>query len=853
MPRLVVEKGRHKGKFLFIDKTSAVVVGRGSTADMQIDDPMTSRRHFSVEFKNGRYHIADLGSANGTYVNGEQVPEKVLAIGDRVECGEVLLSFLADESTIKHDTVTGQKIAGYLIEERVGRGAMGTVYKATQLSLDRTVALKILARELVKDKNFIDMFLREAQNAGQLNHPNIVQVYDVGNYNDIYFISMEFMTGGSVYELLNREGAQPFEKAIQIALHSARGLQYAERKHIVHRDIKPDNLMLMGDSMTKIGDLGIARRLQPGSTIKEEGIFGSPHYMAPEQAQGLGIDCRTDIYSLGATMHHVLTGKTPFAGKSPQEIILKQINKQPEKLLDVNPMAHQGLAEVVEKCMSKNPDDRFQSSSELLEVLENLEKNETAARAAVSFQDRIGILKKKYLFPAIVVLIAAIAASTGFLVYRGRQHSSLAQQIRLQEAKDALAEARSLFGNGEYEAVLSALVRLKEGYGEFAEVIKEADSLASDVAGAKEDMARRERETKAGAAFEEAGQFLKDNPRKLKEALEKYEKVAADFPGTQAAANAAAEQRRLTKIIEAAGKLEHAARAQANSVVASAERFRERKRYGKALEEIACYPEEYNATKAATDVENEKQKILSEANRAFRLTREEVEDLIRKKRYQDARSLLIQAVGTYEVRKFTDEADKILARIASLVKAQQQEEEKAELEEDKRRFDEILAKARSLILEHRFESAAAEYQSLQLLLGTDEYRNRAQVKVKEVGLIKKAMNTLINQINRKGLARQIKITRNKMTAIAVHANADKMEVRFEGRVGGADYFWNTFSAAEMASFLQACKLDAGGSLAAGVYAKELGDNAGARQHFEQVLKLDSTLRAEVEKYSKDLK
>ncbi len=853
MPRLVVEKGRQKGKSVRVDKTSAIVVGRGNTADLQLDDPMTSRRHFSVEFKKGNFYAIDLGSANGTYVNGGQVREQVLEIGDKLQAGEILLSFLAAESTIKHDTVTGQKIAGYLIEERVGRGAMGTVYKAIQLSLDRTVALKILARELVSDKNFIDMFVREAQNAGQLNHPNIVQVYDVGQHKNIYFISMEFMAGGSVYELINREGAQPFERALQIALDSVRGLRYAEKCELVHRDIKPDNLMLRQDGITKIGDLGIARRLQAGSAVLEEGIFGSPHYMAPEQAQGLKIDCRTDIYSLGATMYHVLSGKTPFTGKSPQEIILKQINEQPTRLLEANPTVPPELAGVIEKCMAKKPDERYQSSEDLLKELEGLQSRSATLRPRVTLKERAQKIRKKYLLPVIVIVIAAAVATVGFFAYRHYQHSSWHYQHGLQDATAALAAAQALYDDKKPDEALKVIAELEKEYLEFPGVIDAAGELAVQARKLKETLATETREKQATGALRAVMAFEKANADKLQEAAQKYRKVVLDYPGTGAAVAARVEERRLDRIIEERHMLELGARAQVSAVLDRSRSFRARRRFGKALEELASFPERFRPTEAGKEIEAEKTTVMQEARNAFAQVNADIERLITRKQYQDAKNLLLRTMSTYEVAELTSDGTKTIGRIDRLIEQDKLQREKAVLARDRKEYEEGRAKARKMILEHRFENAVSEYRSLQLLLRSAQYRGIAKRKLDEINLIKSAKKTLVEQINGKTLSRPIQLMVKKVLATPVSATDDKLTVKFVNRPGEADCPWESFEAKVMVPFLDACKLNARGHLAAGVYAKELGDSPAARKHFSKALALDPALRAGVTKFSRDLK
>ncbi len=852
MPRLVVEKGPAKGKSVRLNNTSAIVVGRGATADLRLDDPMASRKHFAIEYKKGAFYITDLDSANGTYLNGERIREHILDIDDRIQAGEIILSFLAEQSTVRHDTVTGQTIVGYLIEERVGRGAMGTVYKAVQLSLDRIVALKILARELVKDTSFIDMFVQEAQNAGQLNHPNIVQVYDVGHHENIYYFSMEYMAGGSVYELITREGAQPVKKAIDIAIDSARGLQYGEKRNMVHRDIKPDNLMLTADAITKIGDLGLARHVQPGSTVAEEGIFGSPHYMAPEQAQGLRVDRRTDIYSLGATMYHVLTGKTPFRGKSPKEIILKQINQEPPKLLEVNPTTPEQVADVVQKCMTKDPNDRYQSAEDLLGELEDLKNKVAKGRVRVPTSEKKAKTKAR-LIPTAVILVAAALAAAGFFIFRGHQRQQQQFTATLRDARDALSSARSLLDEEKPDDVLDALKVFAQKYSDVSELAQEAAELAAEARKLKKEIGTQTLEKKALGAFKVAVQFEKANPEALVEAAEKYSKVAKEFPGTEVEEKAKAKAKQLRETAEKKRQLESAAQAQADMILGQASVFKQRQRFGKALEKLANFPERFSGTAAAKKIDAARKETLKAAKDTFAVVKGKARQMIGLKRYDTAKSLLLDSVSKYEIVEITEEVSKIISEIDKLVEKKAKEEEAAHLAQEEKQLELSVTKARSMIREHRFETAAGVYRSLLLGIQLQKYRDMAKIKLEEIELIKSAMKTLIDQINSKSLARPITIQVNKANLPVVRANEKEIIARFLNVEGTAPRPWDTFSPEEMASFLDACKLDAPGHLAAGVFCKELGVPAEAKKHFDKAIKADKSFADKVKKLSGDLK
>ncbi|MBE7464602.1 MAG: protein kinase [Planctomycetes bacterium] len=372
MPRMVVERGNEKGVSLnFTEEDRAYVIGRSAQCDLILTDFLVSRTHFKIEKRKELFSISDLESHNGTLVNGMKIEkETMLCVGDTVRLGETLLSFLSDTDK-SEGALAGQKIGGYHLQTRIGVGGMGEVYKATQISLGRTVALKILAPELVRDRTFVERFLSEARAAGRLNHPNVIGVHEVGEEGGVYFLSMEFVGGGSVQDLISRGRKLEPQRATEIVLQSARALEYAEKCKIIHCDIKPDNLMLTESGEVRLADLGIAKTLNDkGKADQSEGVFGSPHYMAPEQARGLPLDHRADIYSLGVTYYRMLAGKVPFTGKDAKEIMEKQVFDDPDPLERILPGQAPMIYFAVDRMMRKKPGERYQTSSTLIRDLE---------------------------------------------------------------------------------------------------------------------------------------------------------------------------------------------------------------------------------------------------------------------------------------------------------------------------------------------------------------------------------------------------------------------------------------------------------------------------------------------------
>ncbi|MCZ7648261.1 MAG: serine/threonine protein kinase [Planctomycetota bacterium] len=265
----------------------------------------------------------------------------------------------------------GALLGGCRVEKRIGRGAMSEVYLARHVALDTDVALKVLRRAAQEDRRIAQRFLREARAAAQLRHEHIVQIRNVGRDGEHRYIEMEFLGGGSLARFLGSEPYSETERAIEMLRQAALGLQAAHAKGVIHRDIKPDNLMLAEDGKLKLVDFGLAALMSlEESRLTQEGtILGTPHYMAPEQWEGNVADERTDLYSLGATFYHLLAGRPPFDGKTIVELIGNFTSRELVPLDKVNRAVPKRLARVVERMLAKNPKERFGNVADLMEGL----------------------------------------------------------------------------------------------------------------------------------------------------------------------------------------------------------------------------------------------------------------------------------------------------------------------------------------------------------------------------------------------------------------------------------------------------------------------------------------------------
>jgi len=265
----------------------------------------------------------------------------------------------------------GKVLGGrYELVERIGCGGMAIVYKAKCHLLKRYVAVKILRPELVEDEEFVYRFKRESQAAASLSHHNIVNIYDVGQEDDIYYIVMEYIEGKTLKEYIREKKCLEYEEAIRIAIQIASALAHAHKNNIVHRDIKPQNILIKSDGTVKVTDFGIARAVTSATvTMAGANIVGSVHYFSPEQARGGYIDAKSDLYSLGIVLYEMVTGVVPFEGDSAISVALKHIQERVKPPGEFNPNIPKSLQNIIEKAIEKDQNKRYQNAEEMINDL----------------------------------------------------------------------------------------------------------------------------------------------------------------------------------------------------------------------------------------------------------------------------------------------------------------------------------------------------------------------------------------------------------------------------------------------------------------------------------------------------
>ncbi len=264
----------------------------------------------------------------------------------------------------------GQKISDrYQIVKAIGEGGMANVYLAYDMILDRKVAVKVLRGDLSNDEKFLRRFQREALSASSLSHPNIVEVYDVGEDNGQYYIVMEYIEGSHLKQLIKKRGQLTISEVIDIMLQISEGMAHAHDSYIIHRDIKPQNIMILENGVVKITDFGIAMALNSTQLTQTNSVMGSVHYLPPEQANGRGSTIKSDIYSMGILMYELLTAKLPYRGDNAVEIALKHLKEPLPSIREELPNIPQSIENIILKSTAKNPDNRYNDAREMYEDL----------------------------------------------------------------------------------------------------------------------------------------------------------------------------------------------------------------------------------------------------------------------------------------------------------------------------------------------------------------------------------------------------------------------------------------------------------------------------------------------------
>lgn len=281
---------------------------------------------------------------------------------------------MSDSSRKKPDWGTldermiGSDLGNFVITGMLGVGGMSTVYRAKEKLLDRQVALKVFPKRMAEtEKDFLQAFLRDARTSSKITHPNVITIFYVGYAQELYYVAMELMEGGSLRDVLSKEGALPYERAVQYCIQAAQGLFAAHELGIVHRDVKPGNLMLTRDGHLKVADFGLAHHFDLDATIGEEHTMGTPLYMAPELCIGNSPTPRSDIYALGVTFFSLLANQKPYMANTVREVFKQHVESPIPDIQKIRPGLPRGLQTLINRAMAKRPLDRYRTCAELAE------------------------------------------------------------------------------------------------------------------------------------------------------------------------------------------------------------------------------------------------------------------------------------------------------------------------------------------------------------------------------------------------------------------------------------------------------------------------------------------------------
>jgi len=530
---------------------------------------------------------------------------------------DAVMEKLKEPTPPGHRPATPKRLAGFELLGRVGKGGMGTVLKARQISMDRVVALKILPRRLAQSEQFVARFIREARSAAQLHHPNIVQAIDVGKSEGYYYFAMEFIDGEGLDAVLAREGPLEQNRALGVMKQVCSALAAAHKQGIIHRDIKPSNIMLDRDGQVRVTDFGLAKSTESDVAVTADGqTLGTPAYLAPEVARGRDAEPRSDLYSLGATFFHVLVGHPPFQGRNFSEVVVKQATEAPPLLGDAAPHVARPLCRVVDRLLAKAPDGRYPSAQALLDEF-----------------DALGHLKD-HAEPDRPTVVAR----------RPKHGATTARRLRRTRAAPA-----SLL------VAIAMAVLLAVGAAVF--LVRRQGSPPPEPA--------RLPGVGAQAAFEAAETYAAEQPDDLEGAVARFEAVRTEFPATEWAERAADRVQALERTRE-----QRAAEARARQALekalaefeAQSSQLLAAGRFGAALERIEAFRKKHPTGSGAVGAEKLASNVLGKAQDRYSGLTRAVEAALAAKDYGKAREALKPALG-FGIEGYEKRAKEKLAEI----------------------------------------------------------------------------------------------------------------------------------------------------------------------------------------------
>ncbi len=397
--QLIVNSGPDKGLTVSLENGKTLLIGRGQDANPRLNDPSVSRKHLQIDVQNGSVKITDLGSSSGTFINGERIQESQLKAGDQFQLGDTIFqiqhpvdsaqTIVRDPNQVKKSPagdaqqLVGKTIHVFEIKQVIAKGTTSVVYKAFDQKHSRDVALKVLSNDSTQDEEEMQRFVRAMKTMYPVKHLNIIRIFNAGTWENRPWVALELFDSEPLTKLIERIGTAgmlDWRTGFLVALQISRALEAAYDQHIIHRNISPENILYNREqNLVKLGDLMLAKALegsQAQQITKAGDLVGDVSYMSPERLMGQDdqIDCRSDIYSLGATVYALLTGRPPFEARSLPELVMKVRNEEPEKPKKYQLSIADMFEGVVLRMLSKRPEDRFQTPTALVQDLERVGK-----------------------------------------------------------------------------------------------------------------------------------------------------------------------------------------------------------------------------------------------------------------------------------------------------------------------------------------------------------------------------------------------------------------------------------------------------------------------------------------------
>lgn len=646
---------------------------------------------------------------------------------------EVDFKYVHSKSTRVGEGIPPEKtfmpeLSAYSIKREIGRGGMAVVYEAIEKSLNRTVALKVLSRELSRDTDLINRFVNEAQAAARLSHPNIVQIYSIGQEKGVYYFAMEYVRGESVEDILAQKKRIPLKQCIAIIRQTMLALQEAYKNKIVHRDIKPGNLLITEHGLVKVADFGLAGEIKDkGPTVVGGKIIGTPLYISPEQAQGKEGDCRSDIYSLGITFYQMLSGDPPFLS-SDTKILMKNHIEKPIPQLPANVPA--AVKKLVYRMTEKNLGKRFQDYNSLLKEMDRINRILSA---------------KRYTFPLLSIGLVLSIGITIYSLYYSPKSDDLALRLQIDKNKQIESIYNSVAENARknpesYEYNIEEYIRFADKY-KGTEWAYRAEQKIDIIMNARSAEANKDFKTLRPIC----DKLIKE--KRYKEAMDKYEVIKDRYKDTLTSVYA---QGRIDSALDDAIKDFQLRNEKGDEYIAQNKFNDARKLYSEVINNYGLekFVAEAESKLLFINDKEENYRIGTEANNIFEPLEKKIEELISKNKYSEARILLEDVEKVKENLVLAELVKNELAKIDDLQIKYESTALTEKMESQFNVYNEINKKIVSFIADYKYNEAVKTLNEGMANIEAQELKRKLealQEKLQYLVLLKDAIISGINK------------------------------------------------------------------------------------------------------------